>query len=117
MYAFWLTLLPAEPPGRGQAEHHRIRGQGDQCYRDDRVQRAAGRCPATGLAGTPWFCERLAVRLSASQLQPEHPAEPAVDIVHERERQVADRRVQVGLVEGHQRGDVYDGIFRQAREC
>src|ERR1022692_2903877 len=46
-------------------------------------------------------------------LEPEYPAEAAVDVVHEGSSQVPNLRVEVGLVEGHQGGDVNDGVAWQ----
>jgi len=49
------------------------------------------------------------------RLQPEHTVESPVDLAHQRCRQVADRCLQVGLVEGHQGRDVNHRVFGQAR--
>jgi hypothetical protein len=43
---------------------------------------------------------------SALQLEPEYPAESAVDVVHEGYRQLTGRCLDVGLVEGDERSDV-----------
>jgi len=63
--------------------------------------------------------QRLRAADAAGSLpsEAEHAVKSPVDVIHQRGWQVADRCLQVGLVQGHQGGDVDHGVFGQPRGC